>query len=309
MKPNRLLATGEVYILDGGLATALEAKGLDLSSALWSARILQDNPQAIYDVHREYFEAGGQIATTASYQASTSGLHDHLGLDDDGADNLIRKSAQLACDARDEIHDKDNNRVLLIAGSVGPYGAYLSNGAEYTGDYSLSDKEMRDFHRGRIRALVDGGVDLLALETMPSISEIESLLGLLKDEFPKVEAWLSCTLRDAEHLSDGTPVIRMVNLANDNDQITAVGYNCIPQQLASAALDHVRPLTTKPLVIYPNSGEQWNAKDREWHGDKATGQTLKELTQEWYAKGARLIGGCCRTDAADIKEISNTLKP
>lgn len=305
----KLFGDGEVYTLDGGLATALEAKGLDLSSALWSAKILQDKPTTILEVHRDYYEAGGQIATTASYQASVAGLQDHLGLSDTEADALIIRSVQLACQARDEVRKRSGEQALLIAGSVGPYGAYLSNGAEYTGDYVLDDAAMRDFHRGRMRSLVDAGVDVLALETMPSISEIQTLIGLLVDEFPEIPAWLSCTLRDAGHLSDGTPVAKMAEMANSCDRIVAMGYNCIPQQLASAALDHLRPLTDKPLVIYPNSGEKWDAHAREWHGDKTSGQTIKELAKEWHAKGARLIGGCCRTDAADIRETSAAFGP
>jgi len=300
----------ETLILDGGLATALEANGFDLNSRLWSAKILQDNPDAIYQVHLDYFNAGAHIATTASYQASIATLKENLDMTVDESKALIRKSVELAQKARDHVLAQHPERRLFIAGSVGPYGGYLSNGAEYTGDYALDEGEMQAFHRDRIQALVDAGVDLLACETMPNVSEIRALLNLLRDEFPTSRVWLSCTLRDAEHLADGTPVEEMLVLAEGCEQVVAVGFNCIPEQLASPALEHVQSLktTSKPLVIYPNSGEQYDAITKQWHGERPQGQAVRELAMDWHAKGARYIGGCCRTNAEDIANMAAALR-
>jgi len=300
----------EVIILDGGLATALEANGFDLNSRLWSAKILQDNPDAIYQVHLDYFLAGAHMATTASYQASIATLAENLDMTVEESKALIRRSVQLAQRARDDVLKRQPGKKLLIAGSVGPYGAYLSNGAEYTGAYSLPEKDMQAFHRDRVQALVDAGVDLLACETMPSMGEIQALLKLLRDEFPGARAWLSCTLRDAAHLADGTPVAEMLAAAEESEQVVAVGFNCIPEQLASEALGHVRGLgtTTKPCVIYPNSGEQYDATSKQWHGERPQGQAVRELAREWYVRGARYIGGCCRTNAEDIANMAAALK-
>jgi len=303
-----LLESGRTVILDGGLATALEAKGLDLSSALWSAKVLQDNPEAIYETHLDYYRAGADVATTASYQASAAGLREHLGMDEAESRKLIQHSVKLAQRARDAVVKEQPSRRLFVAGSVGPYGAYLANGAEYTGEYSIGEQALRDFHRVRLRALVDAGVDVLACETIPSMLEIQVLLDLLRNECPDSRAWLSCTLCDESHISDGTPVADVARLVGDNNQIIALGFNCIPQQLASAALDHLRQQTYKPLIVYSNSGELWDAETREWYGERPQGQALKRLAEDWQSKGARLIGGCCRTTSDDIKIIANTLK-
>ncbi|KAJ9625804.1 hypothetical protein H2203_004567 [Taxawa tesnikishii (nom. ined.)] len=308
-----LLATKPSIILDGALATELEARNLDLSSALWSAAILRDSPDAIYQVHLDYFRAGADVAITASYQATPQGMQQHLGLSADRSRELIKRSVELAQRARDTVLEEEQStsgkpRTLLVAGSVGPYGAYLSNGSEYRGDYSLPNAETRAFHRARIQTLVDSGVDLLALETMPSFSEISSLLELLEEEFTTITAWVSCTLRDAEHLSDGTPMADVAAACNNSPQVSALGVNCIPEQSTLAALEHLKTLTKKPLLAYPNSGEEWDAEKRAWRGERAQGRTLAQVVTEWSQKGgARLIGGCCRTKPADTEVIKDVL--
>lgn len=300
-----LLAEKTVVIVDGGLATELEARGLDLSSALWSARILQDNPNVIRDVHRDYYRAGADIAITASYQASPQGMQDHLRLTASQSRDLIKRSVRLAQEARDKVLVESRStgqpqRQLLVAGSIGPYGAYLSNGAEYTGDYSISADEMTDFHRARMQALIEAGVDVLACETMPSLPEIRVLLDLLAREHPSGRAWITCTLRDPSHLADGHSIAEVIHLVESSNQVVAFGFNCIPEQDVSSALESARALTSLPLIVYPNSGEVWNAKTRSWEGTRVGGQTLADLAREWNRKGARLIGGCCRTTPADI---------
>ena len=122
-------------ILDGGLATALESRGHNLRGALWSAKILRSDPQAIRLVHRDYFLAGADVAITASYQASTGSLQAHLGLDAQAAQEVIRDSVRLAVQAREDVLATHPERKLFVAGSVGPYGANMAHGEEYTGEY------------------------------------------------------------------------------------------------------------------------------------------------------------------------------
>lgn len=306
------LAHNETLILDGGLATALEAGGHSLNTNLWSAQILQSHPSAIYSVHLSYYLAGADIATTASYQASVPGLRENLDLTVAECMELIRQSVALAKEARRSCLAAQPGRELLVAGSVGPYGAYLANGAEYTGAYDSSEDEMRDFHRDRIAALFEGGVDLLACETMPNLGEIRALVGLLRDEFPDCKAWVSCTLADGDEgrLPDGSGVEEVLGLVEESEQVVAVGFNCIPEQLASRALRHVKELkvTCKPLVVYPNSGERYDAVSKQWRGERPKGQAVRELAVEWHALGARYIGGCCRTNAEDIANMAAALR-
>ena len=309
-----LLTQKEIIILDGALATELESRGCDLSNALWSAEVLISDPSLIYRTHLDYYRAGADVAITASYQATPLGLQKHLGLDEHRSIELIQQSAKLAKQARDaferELEEKEVSPVeltkdLLVAGSVGPYGAFLANGAEYRGDYQLPRDEMKAFHRLRIKALVDAGVDILACETLPSFSEMDALLELLRDEFPQAAAWFSFTLRDSEHISDGTPLSLVVETLDKSDQVVTLGINCVPEAGVLGALHTLRKLTKRPLVVYPNSGEQWDAKSRNWVGERAQGSRLAELVKQWHEAGARLIGGCCRTTPQDITVVKD----
>ncbi|QTF08907.1 homocysteine S-methyltransferase [Brenneria izadpanahii] len=298
-----MLASGSTIVLDGALATELEARGCDLTDPLWSAKALIENPSLIYQVHLDYFNAGAQCAITASYQATPQGFKAR-GLTERQSLALIEKSVRLAVQARDEYRRTHPQAgTLLVAGSVGPYGAYLADGSEYRGDYALPHSDMMDFHRPRIAALLEAGVDLLACETMPSFAEIKALIELLA-EFPQALAWFSFTLRDSAHLSDGTPLKDVLPLLNLSAQVVAVGINCIALENVTAALKQLSAETSLPLVVYPNSGEQYDAVTKTWGNHSEGGCSLAAHLPEWRAAGAKLIGGCCRTTPADIAGIA-----
>ncbi|KEY60270.1 homocysteine S-methyltransferase [Serratia sp. DD3] len=298
-----LLANNRTLVLDGALATELEARGCDLSDPLWSAKVLIENPQLIYQVHLDYFNAGAQCAITASYQATPQGFQ-RRGLNEQQSLALIAKSVKLAQQARDDyLAQQPQALPLLIAGSVGPYGAYLANGSEYRGDYHLPPNEMAAFHRPRIAALAKAGVDLLACETLPSLAELQALLKLLH-EFPTLGAWFSFTLQDSHHLSDGSPLKLVMERLADNPQVLAVGINCIALDSVTPALQQLATLSDKPLVVYPNSGEHYDAVSKTWHGCGTEQNQLNSQIREWQRAGARLIGGCCRTTPADIQAIA-----
>ncbi len=299
-----LLEQSPVVILDGALATELEARGCDLCDPLWSAKVLMEAPELIYQVHYDYFAAGAQCAITASYQATPQGFAAR-GLSEADSLALIARSVELAVRAREDYcAAHPDTGALLVAGSVGPYGAFLANGAEYRGDYHLPQEEMMAFHRPRIAALVDAGVDVLACETQPSLPELAALLQLLR-EFPSITAWFSFTLRGEQHISDGSPLRDVVALLDNHPQVVAMGINCVALESATAALAHLSSLTALPLVVYPNSGEHYDANAKRW---SATGEQACSLTAhvpDWKAAGARLIGGCCRTTPQDIVAISH----
>jgi homocysteine S-methyltransferase len=305
----RILGDPETtIILDGGLATELERKGCNISGALWSAKILLDDPESIKQVHLDYFNAGADVAITASYQASVAGLvQHHPSMTAKHAKQLIQQSVQLAKDAKSIAKSNRLSKELFVAGSVGPYGAYLADGSEYRGDYSLPEQEMKDFHRPRIEALVDAGVDVLAFETIPSYDEAVALLHLLP-EYPHIDAWFSFTLRDDSHISDGTPLRKLVELLENSEQVLAIGVNCVPEAMAEGALATLHTLTSKPLVIYPNSGEIYDAETKTWRGEHSQGAPLKDKAQKWRTLGARLIGGCCRTTPDSIRTINDALR-
>lgn len=309
-----LLNAHDTLILDGALATELEARGHDLNHALWSAKILKDDPESILEVHLDYYLAGADVAITASYQASTQGLIDHFALSPDKAGDLVKKSVTLAKEARARAYDNgvSQNRTLLVAGSVGPYGAYLADGSEYRGDYSLSKDGFQTFHRPRIAALIEAGVDLLAIETLPNMQELRALLDLLAVEFPDAIAWIGCTVKDAQHLCDGTPLHEVVDLVMQHrDRVVAVGVNCIPLAIVVEAVRSMSSATgdkPMPLLCYPNLGEVYDATTKTWHGAGATSDSMGVQVLKWRTMGARLIGGCCRTGPQDIELIAKTLR-
>jgi homocysteine S-methyltransferase len=283
----RALADGPV-VLDGGLATLLEARGHDLSSDLWSARLLTDAPEAIVAAHAEFFDAGAQVATTASYQASFAGFAS-LGLDAAQAADLMRLSVSLARRARDE-HRPDG----WVAASMGPYGAYLADGSEYRGDYDLDVAGLREFHRPRLDVLAAAGAVVLAVETIPCLAEVEAVCAELDGS--GLTAWLSLSA-DGDRTREGEPLAQAWAMAADVAEIVAVGVNCC------APDDVVPALTgaTGPLVAYPNSGQGWDAVRRTWTGESAFDAGAVD---DWLAAGARLVGGCCRVGPADIARVA-----
>jgi homocysteine S-methyltransferase len=297
-----------VLILDGGLATELENRGHDLDHPLWSARLLIHKPEEIFAVHRSYLEAGADCITTSSYQATISGLMSE-GLSEKKARNLIKKTVDLACDAREVFLDTSHskNRLKpLIAVSIGPYGAYLANGAEYRGDYQLGVKELKNFHQPRWEILSDTSTDLLACETIPSIREAEALNALLC-ETPNIQAWMSFSCKDGSHISDGTPIEECVSLLNENPSVFAVGINCTsPDHILSLISKIITCKPTQKIVVYPNSGERFDPHRKMWRGIRSA-DDFSQLAIEWYKAGARLIGGCCRTGPEYIAALRKNL--
>jgi homocysteine S-methyltransferase len=298
-----------VVILDGALATELERRGADLRDPLWSAKLLLEKPNLIRQVHYDYFVAGADVATTASYQATIPGLLQR-GLDRKQAADVLRLSVQLAQQAREELWRDEANRhgrvKPMIAASIGCYGAYLHDGSEYRGDYGLSMQQLIDWHRPRIEILTEAGADLLACETVPSLIEAEALVKLLS-EFPHVPAWLSFSCQDAHRLCHGESFGDAVQLANGAVNIIAVGVNCTAPRHIDGLLDSVAGIAKKPLVVYPNSGETWDAAGHCWQGTSAEPDWSASV-RRWHRAGARLIGGCCRTTPATIRQIAAVLR-
>lgn len=301
-----LLIHQPIAIIDGAMATELEARGCDLNDSLWSAKVLLEQPGLIRAVHLDYFNAGADVAITASYQATVEGFAKR-GLSREQAIDLMKKSVQLAKDARDEFWSDEENRsnraCPLIAGSVGPYGAYLADGSEYRGDYKLGEDELMAFHRPRVEALIASGVDLLACETIPCGVEARALIRLLA-EFPNTFAWFTFTAQDDGHISNGESVADVAAFLDDQPQAAALGINCTSPLHITGLIREIRKNTGKPIVVYPNSGEVYDASTNTWHGETSC-DSFGRQSKEWYEAGARLIGGCCRTTPGHIREIKN----
>ena len=308
-----LLEKQEVIILDGALGTELERQGYDVSGQLWSAKYLLENPQILQDLHEAYVQAGSDIITTSSYQASIPAFVE-AGLSPEKAYELLKETVFLAQVAVKNIwkslslDEQEQRSYPLIAGSVGPYAAYLADGSEYTGAYHLSEEEFKDFHRPRIQALLNAGCDLLAIETIPNGAETEALVHLLAEEFPQAEAYLSFTAQTESAISDGTPIKEVGLLAQFSSQVLAVGFNCTAPHLIAPLLEKIRQVCDKPLLTYPNSGEIYNGVTNTWHDNSKQEKNLLENSKLWREQGVQLFGGCCRTRPEDIKQLASSLR-
>jgi len=295
-----------LMILDGGLATELERRGHDVSSALWSAEVLRTSPDAIEQLHYDYFAAGARCAITASYQASYEGFA-AIGLGADETTVLLRRSVELALSARARYYNDypDRQRPLYVAASIGPYGAIMHDGAEYRGDYGLSVKRLIEFHARRFGVLAAAGADLLACETMPLLDEARALAALLADH-PESSAWISFSSQDGQHTSHGEPLAECARLLDRVPNVIAVGVNCVRPEIVGTAIGALRSGTGKAIVVYPNSGEHWDGRTRDWQGSRAHG-SLAAFAPQWAQAGARLIGGCCRVGPQEIAGLDQAL--
>ncbi|MFE9863420.1 homocysteine S-methyltransferase [Streptomyces sp. NPDC005506] len=298
MQPDRPLAAAlaeSTVLLDGGLSNQLEAQGCDLSDELWSARLLLDEDRQIEAAHRAYVRAGAQVLITSGYQATFEGFA-RRGIGRDRAAELFARSVELA-----RLAGGATDREIWVAASVGPYGAMLADGSEYRGRYGLAVRELERFHRPRIEALAAAGPDVLALETVPDVDEAEALLRAV--EGCGLPVWLSYSVA-GDRTRAGQPLETAFALAAGHERVVAVGVNCCDPADAHRAVETAAEVTGKPVVVYPNSGERWDAEDRVWTG----GATFDPgRVRGWQASGARLVGGCCRVGPASIAKLAELL--
>lgn len=293
------------FILDGGLSNVLEEQGCDLNHKLWTASLLEKNPEAIIQAHFDYIKSGAQCITTSSYQASIPGLID-IGYNRDTAEALIIKSIQLAQIAIKRAIDSGIvNGAPLIAASVGPYGAYLADGSEYRGNYGVSDETLRAFHLEKIKILDRSDADFLACETIPSFQEAKVLSDIINHVDKPV--WISFSCKDEQHLNDGSKIKNCVSLFKNHPKVFAIGANCTDPKYISGIIKNIKAnVGDKKIIVYPNSGEAYNAKSKTWLGISKP-KFFEEMTKEWSDLGADIIGGCCRIGPQHISSISKIL--
>lgn len=292
-------------ILDGGLGTELEKKGCKVQDSLWSARVLLENPEIVEQVHREYLEAGADCIIAASYQVSFDGFC-KAGLSSQDTVNALQASVAVARRAREAFQTTVQRRPApILAASIGPYGAALGDGSEFHGNYDCGMHELREFHSARLAILQESGPDILACETIPSLAEAEVILHAVRER-SSIAGWFSFTCRDGLHTAHGERLRECARALEGESVVAAIGVNCTPPEFIASLVQEIRSVTQKPIVVYPNSGQTWDGKNRCWKGER-TSQDLGTLALEWRRLGATWIGGCCGTSPDDIRRIRSSL--
>lgn len=288
-------------VSDGAMATELEKRGVATNSALWSATAMLDHPDAIQAVHQSYLDAGAKIMTTNTYQANVPAF-EQAGIAAAQARQLIQQAVTIAHTARDASHVTD----AVIAGSIGPYGAYLADGSEYTGAYQLTPSAYQDFHRERLALIMAAGVDVLALETMPRLDEVQALVQLITTTWQQQPYWVSFSIKDPQTLCDGTSLAVAAKWVAAQPNVVAVGVNCTTLENIAPALATLKAAVAVPLIVYPNSGDQYDPVTKTWQETHLSHQ-FASFVPQWLAAGARIIGGCCRTTPKDIATVARAL--
>lgn len=285
------------------MATELERLGCNLSGPLWSAEVLRTQPERVRAVHASYLDAGADCLLTASYQVSAMGFRE-LGLPWEDAADMLRRAVQLAAEARED-YRRRHNRPVWIAASLGPYGAALHNGAEFHGNYDCTFDDLVTFHRERLLALADTEADFFALETVPSREEARAIVEALH-AVPGLAAYISFTCRDDRHVAHGEDLADCARLLDPEPQLVAIGVNCTAPSLVAPLIRALKTATEKKIVVYPNSGEQWDSRSRGWTG-QSDPQSFGALARLWRQAGADWIGGCCRTGPDHVRVIAQAL--
>jgi homocysteine S-methyltransferase len=270
----------QVFALDGGLSTALEAQGFVIDGAMWTGELLLTNPEAVTAAHRSFVDAGADIIITGSYQLSFEGGR-RAGWTDDEVEQALRNSTTAA-----RLAAKDDT---LVAASIGPFGAHRNDGSEFRGNYGVADSAIRDYHDRRIDILLDTEPDLLALETMPNIAEVRVLLELIESKSADMPFWVSFTVTEPGVINGGGTFAEACALVEQYGNAMAVGINCSPLSVITPTLSGVD--TDLPFVVYPNAGQTWDSDAMAWSGEPEF--TSASQVDEWVNLGARIVGGCC----------------
>ncbi|XP_055811909.1 homocysteine S-methyltransferase 2-like [Solanum dulcamara] len=314
---------GGYAVIDGGLATELERHGADLNDPLWSAKCLVSSPHLIRRVHLDYLEAGANIIISSSYQATLQGF-EARGISRDESEALLKRSVEIACEARNIYNDRASKgswddfgdgtglkrNPVLVAASVGSYGAYLADGSEYSGIYgdAITVKTLKDFHRRRVQVLANSGADLIAFETTPNKIEAQAYAELLEEEAVNIPAWFSFSSKDGANVVSGDSIVECASIADSCKQVVGIGINCTPPRYIQGLIQLIRKVTSKPILVYPNSGETYDGQKKEWEASRGVAaDDFVPYVDKWCEAGASLVGGCCRTTPNTIRAISKVL--
>lgn len=267
-------------------------------------------PQAIKDVHRQYFEAGADIVETNTFSGTTIGMADyHL---EDIVYELNYESARIAREAADEFTAKDPSKPRFVAGSIGPTNrtASMSPDVNDPGYRAVTFDDLRIAYREQVKALIDGGVDILLVETifdtlnakaaLFAIEEIKEELGV------DIPIMVSGTITDASGRTLSGQTVEAFLISISHIPLLSIGFNC------ALGADQLKPYlkrlahnTTLNISAHPNAGLP-NAFGEYDQSPKEMQKLIKEYLDDNLVN---IIGGCCGTTPEHIKLIAEAVSP
>ncbi|MCK5393224.1 MAG: homocysteine S-methyltransferase family protein, partial [Candidatus Omnitrophica bacterium] len=281
MKNIKNICRKKVLILDGATGTELQRRGMPqgVCPEIWCL----DNPKVLKDIYLEYLNAGSDMVSTCTFGANAVKLSEY------GEFDVKKINQRLTALARSAVGEN-----CLIAGDIGPLGKFI----EPFGPLAFEDAV--DIFKEQVKGLIQGGADYLAIETMMDIQEARAALIAVKettDKFVSVSMTYELNGRTLNGTEPLTALIILQSLGAD-----AVGCNCSagPQDMIQFILQ-MKPYAKVPLIAKPNAGipELIKGKTNFRMGAKEFAFYSKELV----LNGVNMLGGCCGTTPAHIKEL------
>lgn len=284
----------KIKLLDGSMSFPLEQLGYNLKNKLWTGMALISDPDIIKNIHKDYINAGADYISTSTYQVSYDRLQ-NMGYQSSEIKKVFQKSVDLVKEA---IKESRSKKEIKIVGSFGPFASYDPNASEYVGKYNSSDDEIKNFHLNNINIIEETDLDIILYETIPCLREIKILSKILSQT--NKEIWISITCNENIEFRDGSSFKEACKIISQIEQITTMGINCFSPLLVEKALKELKKYSNKKTLVYPNSGEKYNPKDKYWSGKNEFNNLM---IKNWLSLSPDIIGGCCRVGYNNIKKM------
>ena len=284
----------KIKLLDGSMSFPLEQLGYNLKNKLWTGMALISDPDIIKNIHKDYINAGADYISTSTYQVSYDRLQ-NMGYQSSDIKKVFQKSIDLVKEA---IKESRSKKEIKIVGSFGPFASYDPNASEYVGKYNSTDDEIKNFHLNNINIIEETDLDIILYETIPCLREIEILSKVLSQT--NKEIWISITCNENIEFRDGSSFKEACKIISQIEQITTMGINCFSPLLVEKALKELKKYSNKKTLVYPNSGEKYNPKDKYWSGKNEFNNLM---IKNWLSLSPDIIGGCCRVGYNNIKKM------
>jgi homocysteine S-methyltransferase len=284
----------KIKLLDGSMSFPLEQLGYNLKNKLWTGMALISDPDIIKNIHKDYINAGADYISTSTYQVSYDRLQ-NMGYQSSEIKKVFQKSVDIVKEA---IKESRSKKEIKIVGSFGPFASYDPNASEYVGKYNSTDDEIKNFHLNNINIIEETDLDIILYETIPCLREIKILSKILSQT--NKEIWISITCNENIEFRDGSSFKEACKIISQIDQITTLGINCFSPLLVEKALKKLKKYSNKKTLVYPNSGEKYNPKDKYWSGKNEFNNLM---IKNWLSLSPDIIGGCCRVGYNNIKKM------